>query len=184
MTWRALPCVVVHGDGHDTGSVDGRWCISQIINVFLVTTIYGTLVDTVSEIVEDPEKTFTLLGEGLPKVSTGPVVSGGLWIARRYRAGGRCPVRSRHPGNGTRLQGPFLSTSPHCLCRLERLVMACAGIGADGLALRTCPASSFRGARATAGEMTCFELAGKIPYGAMVPRCCVHVSGLVTGVDW
>lgn len=40
----------------------------KVINVFLVTTIYGTLLDTVSEIVEDPEKTFTLLGEGLPKV--------------------------------------------------------------------------------------------------------------------
>ena len=40
----------------------------QIINVFLVTTIAGTLLDTVSEIVEEPTKTFTLLGEALPKV--------------------------------------------------------------------------------------------------------------------
>lgn len=41
----------------------------QIINVFLVTTIAGTLLDTVSEIVDEPTKTFTLLGESLPKVA-------------------------------------------------------------------------------------------------------------------
>lgn len=42
---------------------------AQIINVFLVTTIAGTLLDTVSEIVEEPARTFTILGEALPKVS-------------------------------------------------------------------------------------------------------------------
>lgn len=47
---------------------DGMAAWRQIINVFLVTTIAGTLLDTVSEIVEEPAKTFTLLGEALPKV--------------------------------------------------------------------------------------------------------------------
>lgn len=41
---------------------------SKIINVFLVTTIAGTILDTISDIVEKPTATFTLLGESLPKV--------------------------------------------------------------------------------------------------------------------
>lgn len=42
--------------------------ILQIINVFLVTTIANSILDTISQIVEEPTKTFTLLGEALPKV--------------------------------------------------------------------------------------------------------------------
>ncbi|CAN0392842.1 unnamed protein product, partial [Scytosiphon promiscuus] len=41
----------------------------QIINVFLVTTIANSILDTISEIVEEPTRTFTLLGEALPKVA-------------------------------------------------------------------------------------------------------------------
>ena len=44
----------------------------QIINVFLVTTVANSILDTISEIVEEPTKTFTLLGEALPKVTCCP----------------------------------------------------------------------------------------------------------------
>lgn len=45
-----------------------RYFWFQVINVFLVTTVAGTIFDTISMIVEDPTKTLTLLGESLPKV--------------------------------------------------------------------------------------------------------------------
>lgn len=43
-------------------------CSLQVINVFLVTTIANSILDTISQIVEEPTKSFTLLGEALPKV--------------------------------------------------------------------------------------------------------------------
>ncbi|CAN0143612.1 unnamed protein product, partial [Ectocarpus fasciculatus] len=46
-----------------------RYFYFQIINVFLVTTVANSILDTISEIVEEPTKTFTLLGEALPKVA-------------------------------------------------------------------------------------------------------------------
>ncbi|CAM9401811.1 unnamed protein product, partial [Choristocarpus tenellus] len=58
-----------HAESSNQLSVLSRYFNFQVINVFLVTTLAGTLVDTVSEIVHSPEKTFTLLGESLPKVA-------------------------------------------------------------------------------------------------------------------
>eukprot|EP00752_Nemacystus_decipiens_P015850 g14160.t1 len=50
-------------------AVLSRYFYFQIINVFLVTTIANSILDTISQIVEEPTKTFTLLGEALPKVA-------------------------------------------------------------------------------------------------------------------
>ncbi|CAM9922196.1 unnamed protein product [Discosporangium mesarthrocarpum] len=50
-------------------SVLSRYFYFQVINVFLVTTIVGTLTDTLEEIINTPSKVFTLLGESLPKVT-------------------------------------------------------------------------------------------------------------------
>ncbi|CAM9898767.1 unnamed protein product [Ectocarpus sp. 6 AP-2014] len=50
-------------------AVLSRYFYFQIINVFLVTTVANSILDTISEIVEEPTKTFTLLGEALPKVA-------------------------------------------------------------------------------------------------------------------
>jgi hypothetical protein len=47
----------------------GRYYIFQVLNVFLVTTLAGTVFDTLYLIVDDPKSTFTLLGESLPKVA-------------------------------------------------------------------------------------------------------------------
>jgi calcium permeable stress-gated cation channel len=41
----------------------------QIINVFLVTTVAGSVFDVVNKIANHPSDTFTLLGETLPKVT-------------------------------------------------------------------------------------------------------------------
>eukprot|EP01035_Chromulina_nebulosa_P029192 gene29192-38667_t len=40
----------------------------QIINVFLVTTIAGSVIDCVKDIYSDPSSTFRLLGSSLPKM--------------------------------------------------------------------------------------------------------------------
>eukprot|EP00611_Tribonema_gayanum_P022095 TRINITY_DN4374_c0_g1_i2.p1 TRINITY_DN4374_c0_g1~~TRINITY_DN4374_c0_g1_i2.p1 ORF type:complete len:303 (-),score=119.84 TRINITY_DN4374_c0_g1_i2:181-1089(-) len=45
-----------------------RYFYFQVINVFLVTTIAGTVFDTLSLIVDSPSKALTLLGESLPKM--------------------------------------------------------------------------------------------------------------------
>ncbi|CAM9535056.1 unnamed protein product [Scytosiphon promiscuus] len=64
-----------------------RYFYFQIINVFLVTTIANSILDTISEIVEEPTRTFTLLGEALPKVVAGFFAEyiilklfAGLWV--------------------------------------------------------------------------------------------------------
>lgn len=45
-----------------------RYFTFQIINVFLVTTIAGSVIDCVKDIYSDPESTFYLLGNSLPKM--------------------------------------------------------------------------------------------------------------------
>lgn len=50
-------------------TVMSRLFLFQIINVFLVTTIAGSLFDVVNRIANHPSDTFTLLGETLPRVS-------------------------------------------------------------------------------------------------------------------
>ncbi|CAM9575546.1 unnamed protein product [Pylaiella littoralis] len=63
-----------------------RYFYFQVINVFLVTTIANSILDTISQIVEEPTKSFTLLGEALPKVAGFFVeyiilkLFAGLWI--------------------------------------------------------------------------------------------------------
>jgi len=45
-----------------------RYFTFQIINVFLVTTIAGSVIDCIRDIYEDPSSTFSLLGTSLPKM--------------------------------------------------------------------------------------------------------------------
>lgn len=45
-----------------------RYFTFQIINVFLVTTIAGSVIDCVKDIYSDPASTFSLLGSSLPKM--------------------------------------------------------------------------------------------------------------------
>jgi hypothetical protein len=45
-----------------------RYFTFQIINVFLVTTIAGSVIDCLREIYYDPSSTFMLLGNSLPKM--------------------------------------------------------------------------------------------------------------------
>jgi len=47
-----------------------RYFFFQVLNVFLVTTIAGTIFDTVAEIVENPSKAFERLGYSLPHMSS------------------------------------------------------------------------------------------------------------------
>jgi Calcium-dependent channel, 7TM region, putative phosphate/Late exocytosis, associated with Golgi transport/Cytosolic domain of 10TM putative phosphate transporter len=47
-----------------------RYFFFQVLNVFLVTTIAGTIFDTVAIIIENPEKCFEMLGDSLPRMSS------------------------------------------------------------------------------------------------------------------
>lgn len=47
-----------------------RYFLFQVLNVFLVTTIAGSIFDTIAIIVENPEKAFEMLGNSLPKMSS------------------------------------------------------------------------------------------------------------------
>jgi hypothetical protein len=42
-----------------------------VVNVFLVTTIAGSVLDALYDILNDPSQTFYLLGQSLPKVPHG-----------------------------------------------------------------------------------------------------------------
>ena len=52
-----------------TPSLRGRYFTFQVINVFLVTTIAGSVIDCLKDIYYDPASAFYLLGNSLPKVS-------------------------------------------------------------------------------------------------------------------
>ena len=41
----------------------------QVFNVFLITTLSGTVLHSINEIIDRPESVVQLLGEGLPKVT-------------------------------------------------------------------------------------------------------------------
>ena len=45
-----------------------RYFTFQVINVFLVTTIAGSVIDCLKEIYEDPKSAFSLLGDSLPRM--------------------------------------------------------------------------------------------------------------------
>lgn len=47
-----------------------RYFYFQVLNVFLVTCIAGTIFDTVAIILENPEKAFSILGNSLPRMSS------------------------------------------------------------------------------------------------------------------
>jgi len=47
-----------------------RYFLFQVINVFLVTTIAGSIFDTVAIIIESPESAFEMLGNSLPRMSS------------------------------------------------------------------------------------------------------------------
>ena len=47
-----------------------RYFLFQVINVFLVTTIAGSIFDTVAIIIENPEAAFEMLGNSLPRMSS------------------------------------------------------------------------------------------------------------------
>jgi Calcium-dependent channel, 7TM region, putative phosphate/Late exocytosis, associated with Golgi transport/Cytosolic domain of 10TM putative phosphate transporter len=47
-----------------------RYFFFQVLNVFLVTTIAGTIFDTVAIIIENPESAFEMLGNSLPRMSS------------------------------------------------------------------------------------------------------------------
>lgn len=47
-----------------------RYFMFQVLNVFLVTAIAGTIFDTLAIIIEKPEKAFQLLGNSLPRMSS------------------------------------------------------------------------------------------------------------------
>ena len=47
-----------------------RYFFFQVLNVFLVTTIAGTIFDTVAIIIEKPESAFEMLGNSLPRTSS------------------------------------------------------------------------------------------------------------------
>jgi Calcium-dependent channel, 7TM region, putative phosphate len=56
----------------------------QMINVFLVTTVAGSLFDVLNKIANHPSDSFTLLGETLPKVCSRYVFVGMVTCARLY----------------------------------------------------------------------------------------------------
>mmetsp|Transcript_3109 Transcript_3109/g.5787 ORF Transcript_3109/g.5787 Transcript_3109/m.5787 type:complete len:1064 (-) Transcript_3109:263-3454(-) len=47
-----------------------RYFMFQVLNVFLVTAIAGTIFDTLAIIIEKPEKAFQMLGNSLPRMSS------------------------------------------------------------------------------------------------------------------
>lgn len=47
-----------------------RYFLFQTLNIFLITTIAGTVFDTIAIIVENPETAFELLGNSLPRMSS------------------------------------------------------------------------------------------------------------------
>jgi hypothetical protein len=47
-----------------------RYFLFQVLNVFLVTTIAGSIFDTIAMIVEKPEAAFEMLGNSLPRMSS------------------------------------------------------------------------------------------------------------------
>jgi len=47
-----------------------RYFLFQVVNVFLVTTIAGSIFDTIAIIVETPEAVFEMLGDSLPRMSS------------------------------------------------------------------------------------------------------------------
>ena len=47
-----------------------RYFLFQVLNVFLVTTIAGTIFDTIALIIEKPESAFEMLGNSLPRMSS------------------------------------------------------------------------------------------------------------------
>ena len=47
-----------------------RYFLFQVLNVFLVTTVAGSIFDTVAIIVETPEAAFEMLGNSLPRMSS------------------------------------------------------------------------------------------------------------------
>lgn len=47
-----------------------RYFLFQVLNVFLVTTIAGSVFDTIASIVERPETAFEMLGNSLPRMSS------------------------------------------------------------------------------------------------------------------
>ena len=47
-----------------------RYFLFQVINVFLVTTIAGSIFDTIAIIIENPESAFEMLGNSLPRMSS------------------------------------------------------------------------------------------------------------------
>jgi hypothetical protein len=47
-----------------------RYFLFQVVNVFLVTTIAGSIFDTIAIIVETPEMAFEMLGNSLPRMSS------------------------------------------------------------------------------------------------------------------
>ena len=47
-----------------------RYFLFQVLNVFLVTSISGSLFDTIAIIIENPETTFEMLGNALPRMSS------------------------------------------------------------------------------------------------------------------
>lgn len=47
-----------------------RYFLFQVLNVFLVTTIAGSIFDTIATIVENPESAFEMLGNSLPRMSS------------------------------------------------------------------------------------------------------------------
>lgn len=51
-------------------SAFSRYFYFQVLNVFLVTCIAGTIFDTIAIIVENPETAFSMLGNSLPRMSS------------------------------------------------------------------------------------------------------------------
>ena len=47
-----------------------RYFLFQVLNVFLVTTIAGSIFDTIAIIIENPEEAFSMLGNSLPRMSS------------------------------------------------------------------------------------------------------------------
>jgi hypothetical protein len=47
-----------------------RYFLFQVLNIFLVTAVAGTIFDTIAIIVENPETAFELLGNSLPRMSS------------------------------------------------------------------------------------------------------------------
>eukprot|EP00559_Dactyliosolen_fragilissimus_P005578 CAMPEP_0184868220 /NCGR_PEP_ID=MMETSP0580-20130426/29605_1 /TAXON_ID=1118495 /ORGANISM="Dactyliosolen fragilissimus" /LENGTH=855 /DNA_ID=CAMNT_0027368977 /DNA_START=921 /DNA_END=3484 /DNA_ORIENTATION=+ len=47
-----------------------RYFMFQVLNIFLVTSIAGSIFDTIAIIVDNPEKSFEMLGNSLPRMSS------------------------------------------------------------------------------------------------------------------